>query len=230
MTQFWIDEPKNLWKFKFNSTAEIINSLSLIIIIITILISLALTSIKPFYVAVVLIAILAFIFYFGYNNETFAQTLPLQPQNNTPMILKPSPNLPLRVPTPENPFMNVPIRDYDKSQEKSNYERYNVPTYPTPQTEQIRKDVSNDFINGLFQDPNGKLWERQNSQRQYVSQPIGSVPNKSVEFATWLYSKDFVCKQGSVWDKYGVKYTDDSLVCNGFNVSVPSNNGRKNTM
>ena len=133
----------------------------------------------------------------------------------------------LRRPTNNNPFMNVNVTDYDKPQVYKNYNRYKEAVYPTPETEEIRKQVSNDFIGGLFQDPNGKLWDRHNSQREYVSQPVGGVPSRQNEFAQWLYGKEYVCKTGSIYDRYGVKSTPDSLVCNGFNAAEPTNFGIK---
>ena len=117
---YWIEQPKDLFKFKFSNTYELANSLSLIVIILTILISLALQSIKPFYVGVVILAIVGIIYYLLYNPEPFEQT------QNVHM----SPHL--RQPTANNPFMNVPIRDYDEQQHYDNYDRYNTKVYPTP--------------------------------------------------------------------------------------------------
>jgi hypothetical protein len=133
---------------------------------------------------------------------------------------------PLRVPTNNNPFMNVQVTDYDKPQKYENYNRYKEVVYPTPQTEEIRTDVKKSFTDGLFQDANGKLFDRQNSQRQYISQPNGGVPNRQNEFASWCYSKsEGVCKSGSIWMRYGLESTPDSMLCTGFNSSEPTNAG-----
>jgi hypothetical protein len=58
--------------------------------------------------------------------------------------------------------------------------------------------------------------------------PVGSVPNNQPEFAQFLYGTGPVCKNGSIYQNYGLKYTDDSLVCNGYNVAEPTNKGLLN--
>ena len=221
MSDFWIGQPKNLWRFKFDNIANIFNSISLIIIILTIIICLAIQSIKPFYVTVVIIAILGIVYYlFLDNGEPFKMVPPSYNLLNYPQQ-------PLRRPSPPNPFMNVPIRDYDAPQKKSDYHRYDTKAYPTPHTEETRTMVENDFEKNLFQDANGRLFDRQNSQRQYISQPVGSVPNKQTEMAQWLYGNtdEALCKQGSIWDRYGLKSVPNS--CNGFNISTPTGFGIK---
>jgi hypothetical protein len=234
MSDFWINQPKNLWEFKFHNPGQTLNSLSALTIIITIVLALMCQNIKPFYIGVSFIAILGVIFYLGYANNgegfqafnsLFAKNEPFAQASNKP---HPIPGLGHRGPTPNNPFMNVPIKDYDETQKYKDYHRYDTVTYPTPHTEKIREEVEDGFLTGLFQNPNGKLWDRQNSQRQYISQPVGSVPSESVEFAQWLYGNQdgALCKQGSIWMRYGVDVENN---CNGFNVSTPTNFSRKNT-
>lgn len=132
----------------------------------------------------------------------------------------------LRQPTTNNPFMNIPQTAFDTPQLFKNYDRYESTAYPTPKTEAVENKVETDFVKGMFQDPAGKLFERNNSQRQFYSVPVGSVPNDQTEFAEFLYGNEFVCKAGSTAMRYGVKYTNDSLMCNGFNTSTPTNFGR----
>lgn len=134
-----------------------------------------------------------------------------------------------RVPNKENPFMNIQITNYDIIQEYPDYVRYNQSMYPTVETETIKNDVNVNFNNGLFQDPQGTLFNRVNSQRQYYSMPVGSVPNNQEAFAHWLWNTPGNCKQGSIFSRYGVQFTDDSLLCNGFNAASPTNFGQINT-
>jgi len=35
-------------------------------------------------------------------------------------------------------------------------------------------------------------------------------------------------KNGSIWANYGVQYTDDSLMCTGFDTAEPTNQGLLN--
>ena len=139
----------------------------------------------------------------------------------------------LRAPTRNNPFMNVMPLDYDAPPVFSDYNRYEKLNYPTPDSQQIREEVKSEFEDGLFQNASGMLWNRTNSQREYVSQPVGSVPSDQAEYANWLYGTGGEaggknCKAGSIWDRYGLQYTDDSLLCTGFNVASPTNKGLLN--
>lgn len=147
------------------------------------------------------------------NNPYYGNMLQGVPGVN---VAYPNTEPPMRGPMVNNPFMNVPVTAYDAPQLYNGYPRYNATSYPTPSTEKVRSEVNNDFMTGLYQDPNGKLWDRTNSQRQYISQPVGGVPNKQGEFASWLYGRDKVCKTGSIYDKFGVKSTPDSLACTGY--------------
>jgi hypothetical protein len=271
MSDFWINTPRNLWRFKFDSPANILNSLSLITIIITIIISLVLRSVKPFYICVIIIALFGLMYYLLDDKEGFgnfygekrladqaqqmqaqqmqaqlqaqeaqmqaqlqahqaqlqAQEAQMQAQMQAQSVRNTDT---LRVPTSNNPFMNVEVGDYDAPQKKSGYVRYDAVPYETPYTGEIREKVENNFMGGLFQDPSGRLWDRQNSQREYVSQPVGGVPDKAVEFGMWLYGNTDggLCKQGSIWDRYGLEHVENN--CTFRNSSTPSNFGRKDLM
>ena len=126
------------------------------------------------------------------------------------------------------PFMNTPIMDYDKPQIYSGREQTysSYPSYDTMDNDQKMNDY---FTKGLIQGAQGLIYDKNNSQRQFYSVPVDTVPNKQSEFAQWLYGRDYVCKTGSIYDRYGYKYTPDSLACNGFNASEPTNFGRLNS-
>lgn len=139
----------------------------------------------------------------------------------------------LREPTTDNPFMNVMPMDYDAPPLFSDYNHYEKNTYPSQKELKVREMVKNNFNKGLIQNADSLLWERLNSQRQFISQPVGSVPNNQGEFANWLYGVNaeaggINCKQGSVFVGYGVKYTKDSLACTGFDLPQLTNHGLLN--
>lgn len=121
--------------------------------------------------------------------------------------------LPGRPTNMNNPFKNVPIRDYGIPQ------RYGKSSGENPNP---------NFYKKMFQSPDDALWHRQASEAQFVTQPVTSVPNEQVKFAEWLWGKSMVCKTGSIYDRYGFPYTPDSLVCNGFNAAEPENGGSLN--
>lgn len=128
-------------------------------------------------------------------------------------------------PTDNNPFMNVEITSYDKPPIYGDYNRYYDKTQPSINSENTKADIQQKFTNKLFQDASGYLFDRNNSQRQFYSVPVGSVPNKQSEFAYWLYGNQYNCKNGSIFSRYNLDQTKDSQMCNGYNVSVPTNFG-----
>jgi len=134
----------------------------------------------------------------------------------------------LREPTTNNPYMNVSPMDYDAPPLYADYVRYENGTYPSKLELKVRESVKNNSEKGLIQNSDDLFWNRLSSERQFVSQPVGSVPNNQGEFSQFLYGNKFVCKSGSIYQHYGVEYTDDSLVCNGFNVAEPTNMGLLN--
>ena len=151
----------------------------------------------------------------------FADKIPIvnKTQNNVNGIKN------LREPTINNPVMNVPIDAYNVPQLYKDYIRYDTMD-PTIASEQVRNTVDTKLINKLFQDPADLFFDRNNSQRQWFSEPNGSVPNDQMSFAENLYGVDYVCKAGSIYMRYGVKYTDDSLACTGANAATPTNFGQ----
>lgn len=134
----------------------------------------------------------------------------------------------LRNSTKDNPFMNVMPIDYDAKEIYQDYPRYEVSLDPSPKQLETRDSVDTNFETKLWQNEESRLFNRLNSQRQFVSQPVGSVPNKQNEFASWLYSTPGNCKASSIYSRYGVKYTDESLLCTGFNAAEPTNQGLLN--
>lgn len=134
----------------------------------------------------------------------------------------------LREPTVDNPFMNVMPLDYDSPPLYSDYNRYEKRTSPNSLESKVSRGVKNNFDIGLIQNSDSLIWERLNSQRQFISQPVGSVPNNQGEFSNWLYGISGNCKQGSVFQHYGIEFTKDSLLCNGVNAAEPTNMGLLN--
>jgi hypothetical protein len=151
------------------------------------------------------------------NYDNFFQ-LATPPQNNPygvagyPPAMKKleQQHLPKRPSTPNNPFMNVPIKDYGVPQ------RYSKAS---------NQDPNPNFYSKLFRSPDDALWHRQASEAQFATQAVNSNPNEQIKFAEWLWGKNFVCKSGSIYDRYGFPTTPDSMVCNGFNAASPENGG-----
>lgn len=121
---------------------------------------------------------------------------------------------PLRPSTENNPFMNVPISNYNV---KQNYSKAK---------NQCGSLCKKNFYRSLFQSPDDALWNRQASERQFYTTANSSVPNEQLKFAQWLYGMNQVGKTGSIYDRYGYPYTPDSLVNTGVNAASPQNGGQ----
>lgn len=147
--------------------------------------------------------------------------LTTQPQNNpygiggNPEAMK---KLELQKPdrpsTLNNPFMNVPIRDY------------NIPQQFGKAKNHCGDECKANYYQTLIQSPSDALWKRQASERQFYTMPNTSVPNEQKKFAEWCWGKNFVGKTGSIYNRYGYPYTADSLVNTGYNTSEPENAGQ----
>jgi hypothetical protein len=122
-----------------------------------------------------------------------------------------------RAPTDNNPFMNVPIEDYDKQ---------NIHGKAEPN---CGKACQDSFYKRLFRSPDDALWNRQASERQFYTMPVTTVPNEQIKFAEWLYGNNYVGKSGSIYDRYGYPYTPDSMVNTGANAASPQNGGQMET-
>jgi hypothetical protein len=93
------------------------------------------------------------------------------------------------LPAARNPFMNILLDEY----------KYN-PTRPTaaPLTDPLIKTTMDDFFRvQWFSDPTDVFGRNQN-QRQFISQPVTSVPNDQKSFQEWLYKiPGKTCKEGN---------------------------------
>ena len=122
-----------------------------------------------------------------------------------------SDNFDTKVPI-NNPLKNVPITDYDKKQEYS-------------QATMSDADMSKFVKDKMFQTAEQYIFDR--DTRQYYTMPNSSVPNDRDAFAQWLYGTENVCKEGSIY-MHRSGTPQQSLSCNGFNVSTPTNFGNLN--
>lgn len=87
-----------------------------------------------------------------------------------------------RKPTPENPFMNAPVTDYNKE---------GVPSACNADDDEIKEEIDKNFYINLYRDV-GDLYGVKNSQRMYYTTP--PIPSDQHNFAKWLYSEKENCK------------------------------------
>ncbi len=97
-------------------------------------------------------------------------------------------------PTNDNPFMNVLLSD--------NANRMPACDIDDPQ---VKKNMKKMFSKGLYRNVND-IWDKNNSQRQFYTNPSTTTPNDRESFVKWCYSTPYVCKDGD--QQACLKYED----------------------
>lgn len=88
-----------------------------------------------------------------------------------------------RKPTPDNPFMNPLLTDYNTE---------NIPLASNVDDEDIQTEMKLNFNKDLFRD-NDDLFDRKNAERIFYTVPGGSIPNDQHAFAKWCYGNSETC-------------------------------------
>ena len=119
--------------------------------------------------------LVTYVIYLHHNtSETFTE-------NTTPVTIV--------QPTPNNPFMNITPDDY-----------INRPNRDIPadllEDINLQKDIEFSFEDNLYIDAND-VFGRNNSQRQFYTTPVTTIPNKQKDLGNWLYKTPPTCKEGS---------------------------------
>ena len=81
-------------------------------------------------------------------------------------------------PTKNNPFMNVLISDY--------LDAPNRPPACNPDDPKIAEQIDQHFNHNLYKDIND-VWDKGNSQRQYIVNPSTTIPNDRASAMKWFY-------------------------------------------
>ena len=92
-------------------------------------------------------------------------------------------------PTKDNPFMNVQMTDYTDNPNRESANKVD-------DSLELRENITQNFNNKLYRNV-GDIFERENSQRQFYTNPITTIPNDQTKFAEWLYKTPPTCKEGN---------------------------------
>lgn len=92
-------------------------------------------------------------------------------------------------PTPNNPYMNVMLTDYTDNP--------NRPPACTYDDKQTSEETEKYFNHNLYKDVED-VWNRRNSQREYVTNPSTTIPNDRDTFMKWCWKTKYVCKDGDL--------------------------------
>jgi len=231
--KFWLEDPQTLFlnfhkfnpvsSFSTETLAQTCNIYTRLIILSMIVIYCITKKINYIYIGIFLILVIIIMYYSAkkdafenyasnvsnVSNDFRANASYLLNQEQLPE--RRSDNFDTNVPI-NNPLKNVPITDYDKKQEYS-------------QATMSDADMSKFIKNKIFQTADQYIFDR--DSRQYYTMPNSSVPNDQDAFAQWLYGTENICKEGSIY-MHRSGTPQQTLSCNGFNVSTPTNFGNLN--
>ena len=215
---FWTHDPKLLFNpdrlIEFfptqdMNTAEKLNALTRFSIYLSIVLFVVYRNYILFFIGIVATAILYLI---NYNDERYQITSQEQFESKIKEELKIDPKTPIKVnelgdicqmPTPMNPYMNVLITDYTDNPNRPPACAYN--------DAQAREESDKYFNYNLYKDVED-VWEKRNSQREYVTMPWTTIPNDRDSFMKWCWKTTYVCKDGDL--NYCLQ-NDDMRVYNG---------------
>jgi hypothetical protein len=95
------------------------------------------------------------------------------------------------MPTKDNPFMNFLLSDYMDNPDRP--EACNAVLENEDEIDNINMDTTDKFNDNLYRNLND-LFDRKNSQRQFYTVPVTTLPNDQKSFAEWLYKIPETCK------------------------------------
>ena len=199
---FWYDDPSILWdkdrlvEFmpKLSMTfEERLNALSRLSIYVGLLLFMYHHNVVLFYIPIITLAIVFTVYKFRTDPS-------VSPKNILNSVGANADNVDLieqytndedgnlcQKPTKNNPFMNVLLTDY--------VEQPNRPPACPHEKEGVKEAMNDGFGHNLYQNVND-VWQKNNSQRQYVTNPSTTIPNDRESFQKWLYNTPYVFKDG----------------------------------
>ncbi len=194
---YWINDPTVLYKNekymdcipnKQMTKAEMYNSITRLILIVlfgSIILGFGTT------IRIYIFILLAFIYLFGFHLSskeylTISEEKPKKKVTfnlGSAQKLKQYQKTKCRKPTPDNPFMNPTLSDYELADQ---------PVACNADDEDIKDKINDCFKDNLFMNAQD-LFERENSQRQFFTLPTMN-PDDQTKLGKWLYDSNNICK------------------------------------
>ena len=94
-------------------------------------------------------------------------------------------------PSFNNPFMNPSLVDYIDNPMRDAYSKKSF-----IDNQELKAEIEDKFAYNLYQDVND-VFGKTNSQRQFYTTPITTIPNDQGNFAKWLYGRPPTCKDNN---------------------------------
>tara|TARA_Y100000389_G_scaffold27557_1_gene23648 strand:- start:5552 stop:6223 length:672 start_codon:yes stop_codon:yes gene_type:complete len=99
-------------------------------------------------------------------------------------------------PTKENPFMNVSLLDYKDNPQRNSENIKDIYTINNEKKEYLNKDIEQKFNFNLYRDVSD-VFGKNNSQREFYTAPVTTIPNNQGDFADWCYKTGKTCKENN---------------------------------
>lgn len=192
---YWTEDLSELIKLDiipndYMSIEDKLNTLSRLIIFISIILALIFNDSKIILFMIILLISLTLIYYYHkshkINAEKFLEEQNLDIIDNT-ICVKPTKN---------NPFMNPNMTSYNDFNNKA------CPIY----NDKIEKEIDKYFYDSVYHNSDD-IYNRSLLKRQFYSVPSSKIPNEQGEFSKWLYYKEKSCKENNGEQCYKNVYT-----------------------
>lgn len=131
----------------------------------------------------------------GRTSSSEGQVDPKKPQKEleylTDYVVQGNTSYPVEYvePTINNPFMNVLPFDQVIRPNREAVSKLNVSLTPA-----LHNSMNQAFGYNLYKDVED-VFDRRNSQRQFYTMPVTTIPNEQGKFADWLYKTNPTCKE-----------------------------------
>uniref|UniRef100_A0A6C0FAW6 Minor capsid protein P9 transmembrane helices domain-containing protein n=1 Tax=viral metagenome TaxID=1070528 RepID=A0A6C0FAW6_9ZZZZ len=168
------------WPHKTMSINEKLNAITRFIIYSSVILTLYKNKPNPLLIG---LSIIFFIGLLVHSKIPQRFKKPLQPAHNNPTAENKTVKNCTK-PTKHNPFANVTMDDYYENPNRSSACYYKT----------VEDTVDKNFYNKPQFQEHDPFSTRIN-QRQFISNPVTTIPNDSVGFAKWLYDPGETCKE-----------------------------------
>lgn len=202
--KFWFEDPTILYNKErliefFPSLSmhyiEKLNAILRFAIYASILIFLYTKNIKSLFIPLLIGSITLYIYKFNKINDIEDYKHELEEHGESNIQLEKD-GAECQMPTKENPFMNVLISDIENNPKKKKACKIT--------DEKVKNKIEENFNYNLYKDVSD-IYSKNNSQREFVSNPSTTIPNNQEEFAKFLYDWGSSCKENP---KECLKYED----------------------
>jgi hypothetical protein len=163
-----------LFPSKTMTRSEKLNSITRLIVYVSIALSMYNNNLKYMYIALVGMGAILFMV-----------------KNDNGKTIEEFDKAECKKPTKNNPFMNVLVSDLPGAEE------YKDVKIACPSDVDIKKSIEQNFDDGLYKDTDD-LFGKKNSQRQFYTNPSTTIPNDQDSYSKWLYKSSGSCKEDTI--------------------------------